>query len=1194
MSEKLIAEGKYLVRWTLHTAYRPVKATRGARFGVVLDACGQAATARIERLIGPDRDNLAEVNGAYAPLGGAGTTGVGTAGVDERAREHVRRMRIRLLGPVKVWGEGAIPVEIGPRQQRFVLAVLALEAGRVVPADRLIDLLWPDGPPRTARTSLHVRVRGLRTALGDYPVVRTVGGGYQLDIAPDDVDAHRFRAMLEQARAEPDPTARADQLRRALELWHGPALADVTTEDAVRIRLVQGLEESRLLAMEDALDAELTLGHQQRLVDELTELAEAYPTRERFVRQLVLALHRTGQTSRALDVVRGHRARLAEEFGLDASAQLDELELAVLRADPELDRSPPGRALPVPSQLPASAGGFTGRHDALATLAEFRTETPGTDPSAAPVLLSGSAGVGKTALAVHWAHQIADQYPDGQLYVNLRGHAARTPLTPLAALGQLLRGLGARPDEVPVELDDAIGLYRSYLGRRRVLVVLDDAVDAAHVRPLLSPVAESLTIITSRDRMSDLVVHEGARRLVVGQLAEEEAHDLVRRLLGAARVAGHADTVRRLVQACARLPLALRVAVAQLLDQPHRELSDYVDELDECPLTGLAGDDELSPITAAFDLSYLRLGEPEQRLFRLLGLVPGPDVTPAAAAALGGTSVADASRRLARLCRAQLLEEYASGRYRFHDLLRDYARQRAVDEEEQDERDQAVDRLFGWYYRGTERAIEQLFPFAVRPPRPVVPASIAVPVIASTAAARDWLDAERACLVAAVGHAADHGPRHWAWEIGALQGYDSVDNGFRADAVSLARAGVRSAELAGADPVLAYALFRLGEVSIRVDLAAAVDALDRAIAVAERAGDLVLLGASLNSLGTAYTVRGDLETAADYLTRSLEAKRSAATQEPFVASTLVNLGTLAIWRGEFEEATRRLDEAATIYRRANAPAKEALALANLGGALVEIGRPGRARQVLDAALRRAGEAGFVRTQIFATVQRAMLENRLGHHADGLTHATEALERMRTEGSAPAVHEVFARCEVGRALRAQGRYEQSVAELERAREVCDRSASHASGPGLYAGLELAQTELARGRLAPARAYADEVLTVARRRQFRVHEAEALTVLAEIAGRSGDPADSSAMAEEALKIQEWTGQVLGQAHAARVLGEARHALGDDAAAEQSRQRASRLFAAFGGAEAATERALEDRAPGLADFQPSGQPHQHTPPG
>ncbi|WP_290059293.1 AfsR/SARP family transcriptional regulator, partial [Amycolatopsis solani] len=442
-------------------------------------------------------------------------------------------MEFRVLGAVEATADGA-PVDLGSRKQRLVLAVLLLDAGRPVSRDRLVDLLWPADPPASARGTVQAlvsRIRAVFRAAGG-PELVTEGHGYVLRAAPDAVDAHRFTALVHRARAAGDETAVA-LLGEALALWRGDALAGAADPDVAE-RLLAGLNEARWSALEDRIDAQLRLGQGRAVLAELTELVAAHPLRQRFVGQLMLALHREGRTDAALAAFRGLRTRLAAELGLDPAPELTRLEAAILAGDPALDAAPePDAVTPVrPAQLPHDVRAFTGRAVDLARLDE--PAGPGAGPDIR--LVTGTAGVGKTALAVRWAHRVRDRFPDGQLYLDLRGFDPdHEPLTPAVAAAQLLRALGTGPRAIPPDPDGRTALWRSLLADRRVLVLLDNARDSAQVTPLLPP--SGTVLITSRQRLGDLIARTGARAVPLSVLPPADARQLLETVLGPAAVA---------------------------------------------------------------------------------------------------------------------------------------------------------------------------------------------------------------------------------------------------------------------------------------------------------------------------------------------------------------------------------------------------------------------------------------------------------------------------------------------------------------------------------------------------------------------------------------------------------------------------------------------------------------------------------
>jgi DNA-binding SARP family transcriptional activator len=575
-------------------------------------------------------------------------------------------VEIRLLGPVQAWRDG-VRVGLGPRKQRFVLAVLALDVNRLVPLDRLVDLSWPSCPPRSARQAIRVSVSRLRAAIAPAELVGEAGG-YVLHADPMLVDAHRFRALVGEARRSARDAERVALFRQALDLWCGPALADAAAPEVVN-RLTSGLAESRLTATEECLEAELRLGRPLAVLDELVDLVARYPYRERLVALLMTAQYRADRPADALATLRTARTLLAHDLGLAPGERLARLEEAILRSDPALDLRVADDVRIAPAQLPADVTGFAGRADQLAELSRI---LPGSSSAPVTVAITGTAGVGKTALAVRWAHRVADCFPDGQLYADLSG---REPA--VAVLSRLLRSLGA--SDIPDDLDLASATYRSLLSGKRVLILLDDAASEEQVRPLLPGSAGCLTVVTSRCRLAGLVAANGASRITVGVLPTADAADLIASLVGSRRAAAEPRAIAELARLCAHLPLALRVAAADIAHRTHDTIAQYVTRLRQTNLLAalrIRTDPEVG-VEASIDRSYWALSPGTRQLFGLLGMARDAEITAETAAGLSGLALEQASAGLARLADVHLIDEVRPGRFAFHDLLRLYAARRA-------------------------------------------------------------------------------------------------------------------------------------------------------------------------------------------------------------------------------------------------------------------------------------------------------------------------------------------------------------------------------------------------------------------------------------------------------------------------------------------------------------------------------------
>ncbi len=612
-------------------------------------------------------------------------------------------MEFRLLGPLEVRHSGEILPVRAPRQ-RSLLAALLLHANQVVTVDRLIDRVWGQDPPPSAAANLRTHVAALRRNLsrakGSARVVAR-SGGYLIVVRPGELDLSAFEELAGQGRAAVQRSEHALAARRfgeALALWHGRPLENVALSGTAEADAVR-LSEDRISVLEDCLHARLAAGEHASVIGALRGLVLEHPLREHLWALLMLALYRAGRKADALAAYDDARAQLADQLGLDPGTELCRLHQHILTGDPALsgpkpepgqlravasaDRWPaPGtpRFTVTPLQLPPAIADFTGRAAHLGRLDELMAEREDAPKALVITSIAGTAGVGKTALAVHWAHRVRHQFPDGQLYVNLLGHAQSPPLHPEQALGQFLRGLGVPAELVPAGVAEASGMYRSLLADKRMLVVLDNAASPDQVRPLLPASAGCLVVVTSRDRLDGLVARDAARRITVEVMPLDEALALLGRMMGENRICAEPDAAAELATTCACLPLALRIAAAQLASQPDRAIADYVAELGQGnPLVCLEIDgDDHAAVRAAFDLSYAALKPDAQRLFRHLGLLSGPDITVASATDLTNLTRTQAAQLLDHLAAAHLVYQHAPGRYTFHDLLRRYAQARAA------------------------------------------------------------------------------------------------------------------------------------------------------------------------------------------------------------------------------------------------------------------------------------------------------------------------------------------------------------------------------------------------------------------------------------------------------------------------------------------------------------------------------------
>ncbi|MEW2624621.1 BTAD domain-containing putative transcriptional regulator [Streptomyces sp. NPDC048106] len=650
---------------------------------------------------------------------------------------------------------------------RALLAVLLIRANQMVSTGQLIDELWPDDAPSGAKNQVHGLVTRLRRALDDdrKDVVVTRNPGYQLALTCEDTDVWQFEDMVEKGRRElrgGNPGPAAELLRRALSLWRGPALADIEGPPLVESEVAR-LAELRQTALETRIDCDLACGRHTELISELRALTDADPLRERTWAQLMTAEHRAGRQADALRSYERMRATLRTELGVGPSAEMRRLHetLSLPVKVPATEPAAPPVPVPAPAtpaQLPADLASFVGREaegDRLRLL--LRPSTPGARSAATVVaVISGMAGVGKTALAVHWAHRLHRACPDGQLFLDLHGFSrGRRPVEPAQALHRLLRSLHVPEHRIPDEVDDRAALFRTQLAHRRFVILLDNAADVAQVEPLIPATSGCLVIVTSRSDLSGL---SNARSLRLDLLPVSDAVRLFTDIVGTERFT-EAETAlaEEIAEYCGRLPLALRIAGNRMRSRPSWKMSYLADRLRDqrWRLFGLREGHET--IAAAFELSYRQLGARQQHMFRRLSLHPGHDVEPYAAAALADTTVGEAHQLLEDLVDAHLLFQHAPGRYVFHGLLHSYAAALAEQGESDAQRRAALARLLDHYLCAVSAAVGEPAPWTERFTADVSAAPTLAPVTAQQPASTRWLMAERANLLAAVECAADNG-----------------------------------------------------------------------------------------------------------------------------------------------------------------------------------------------------------------------------------------------------------------------------------------------------------------------------------------------------------------------------------------------------------------------------------------------------
>ncbi|MFD0203016.1 MULTISPECIES: AfsR/SARP family transcriptional regulator [Saccharothrix] len=857
-----------------------------------------------------------------------------------------------LLGGVRA-RVGDADLDIGHTRRRSVLAALLLEAGRPVPAERLVDRVWGDQPPLRAKETLYGYVSKLRSAGID---IQRRPGGYLLET--DRIDLVEFRALAKRARTAPDDQA-AELYDQALRLWRGEALDGLDSPWFAQVR--ESLQAERTAVELDRNDVAIRLGDHTALLPALRDATQAHPLDERLAGQLMLALHRSGRSSEALRHYDALRRTLADELGTDPGTPLQDLYLRLLG-----QQAPSETTKAVPRQLPAPQRWFTGREKEIADLAE---------PSSTVVItaIGGAGGIGKTALALHWAHQHADDFPDGQLYVNLRGFdPVGDPVTPQNALRGFLEALGV--GDPPADLDAQAALYRSLVADKRMLVVLDNARDTTQVTPLLPGGAHCTVLITSRLQLLGLLTAHGARSVVLDVLDEHESRAFLVSRLGAQRVEAEPDVTRELLELCGGLPLALSIIAARAVTQPDLPLSALTEELKDQRLDAL--DDLSADLRTVFACSLRVLSPEAKQLFGLIGLTSAPDLSLKAITALTGR--ADTRRLLRELEAAHLVQQHRVGRYRMHDLVRLYAAE--VGPAHADANLQA----FIGYFAATAHEGDRL----IEPHRPPITPPDGDPApLADVTAAMDWFDAEYESLLAAQRLAGAHRWHDVAWHLAwaltnyhlrrghaaedievwgaALVAADALGDRFKQVSahkfLGMALTDVgrydegdhhlrRSLELveddygkAAAHRAMAWAMERRGDVAGALEHAQAQLELFRALDIPVRVAE------ALNDVGFRMARLGDYVRAEEHCREALALNEELGHVEG-EAATSDSLGYIAHHHGRDADAVEHYRHALKLYRQLDNSYEEASVLRHFGDVLAAVGRHDEARDARQRAL----------------------------------------------------------------------------------------------------------------------------------------------------------------------------------------------------------------------------------------------------
>ncbi|EPD58701.1 AfsR/SARP family transcriptional regulator [Streptomyces sp. HGB0020] len=1067
-------------------------------------------------------------------------------------------------------------MELGPVRRQAVLAALLLSQGAVMSHERLLDAVWGSESPATGVKVVATHVNSLRRTLdpeGTPPaksVIRSGKGWYRFVVDDVRIDTaeleERGRAALRTV-ASGHLAAAADQLASAVGLFQGEPLTNLPGPFARAER--QRLEEHRRTLRLERLKCLVLLRRFGEALDELgglsASVADLYD--ESLTALRIRALYGSGRHAEALTAYEEVRIRLRDELGADPGAELRRVHEALLQQDDAFllptPPTPAPREAAVPAELPHDAPGFAGRADELARLHALLTPEAEHGGQANTVVISaigGAAGIGKTALAVHWAHRVRERFPDGQLYVNLHGFDHdRRPLEPREALELLLTGLGLAASEIPPDHLAQARVFRTLLAGRRILIILDNAASADQVRPLLPAAPNCCVLVTSRNRLGGLVALDGAHPLPLGLLQPDAARALLSRTLGAHRVDEDRPAVDELIRLCGSLPLALRVAAARLAGDPALRTADLVAEMAEGNrLDALEPEGDVgSPLRTAFSVSYGALSPGARRLFRLLGLFPGADFTAEVAAAFLDTPLSQARRLLGALAAAHLVEPVTAGRYRFHDLLREYAGERALAEETAAERDAALERLLLWYLHAARTtAGTGLFPELPGGLRPGEH-----PGVPSADEHGLWLNAERANLLAVIDHAGRHGPRPVAWYLTS-----ALFNHFwmylpRNTWQTIAQTALQAAEAEG--DLFGQSAMHSSLSALRSDRGHVRQAMEHATRALDISRELGWVAGEASALGLRAFSKWSmarLSSAYDDLTTGL--RLFHATGNPhFEGFGLVGLGMVCRELGRLREAAGHLESALALdvehTRWDDGPAIQVL-----GGVYWELGRLADGLDLLGPAVISEKRADYRDGRMMMLNCLAKISVELGRHEEGLEQAERTLAMVgdtKRYWIMPGILNTLAAAHRGLA-----RWDQALRADQEAFALA-REAAFSRGEADTL-VSLAVTHQYLGRHDEARAHAEHALRLARAHSFRVVEGQALTALAGAMESERDLATAADLAERAITIHHETGHRLGEARTLMALARIRRRT-DSAAAELLSRRALAIFEDVGVPEGVT---------------------------
>lgn len=901
-------------------------------------------------------------------------------------------MEFRILGNLEVWSASDRVALGGPREHKL-LAVLLVNANRVVAIDTLVDELWDGEPPVTARKQVRNVVSQLRSRLGRYGATEYLladGDGYRCTVLDNAFDARVFQDRVARGSTlatAGDQAAAAGMLRSALALWRGPLLAGLSSPAIEAATLAWA--ERLLSAREMYFDCELGLGRHREMLPDLSAVVAENPLREKLIGLLMAALQRCGRKAEALALYRDVRTRMIESTGIEPCAELRDLQLAILSNDVTAPKT--CRAMvpsSAPAQLPSPNAMFIGRDPEIDVL------TGAVDSGCTTVAaITGTPGVGKTELAIHWAHLMRNRFPGGTLHVNLRGFdPSNMPVEPATALRGFIEAFAVHPERIPAAFCDQQAMYRDLLADNKVLVVLDNARDEAQVRPLLPEGRGSFVVVTSRQRMIGLAVTDGACLCTLGLLEQREAYALLVRRLSQGRVDSDTVAAAELVELCTGLPLALSIAAAHVASRSRARLTDLVAQLRNSAtrLDTLGTGDPATDLRSVLSWSYRRLSDVAMRVFRLAGIAPGPEISAGAAASLADLTVPVAERALGELWRANLLTNSAPSRFTFHDLLRVYAVEQADSDESAGEQDAALLRVLDYYLHSAFAADRALYPsrdpITIGPPRP----GVVLEWFDDGAAAVRWFEREHAMLLAAVRAAVERGHGVHAWQLCWAMGTFLHRRGRWADLVAVCHAALDAArtgdDLCGQAHLCrivgrVYAFLRCfeksdvflrraidhfgligdhpGQARAQMDLAWSFELRERyhdalscsmeALKLYEGAQHSNGLATTRNGIGWYLTMIGDYRQALQQCEQALRLLQALGDRYA-EAGTWDSLGYTHHQLGDYPRALAAYQRAIELFRESGDLSYEAGTMVRLGDTYAEIGSVEAARVAWQQAL----------------------------------------------------------------------------------------------------------------------------------------------------------------------------------------------------------------------------------------------------